>query len=123
MSRSIKNVIKKGSSSYPIQRFDRDSGYFDDTDGLWVDDPETKTTLLLHIQPVKDALSDGVEGQRQLISWRGWAIDVTGNTVANKDVITIDEGLYTVSDLEHWPGVYREFNLIRSGEADNLDDT
>ena len=123
MSKSIRKVISSRSSEYPIQKFERADGYFDDDDGLWVDAPETQTTVKAHIQPRTDKLEDGVSAQRQLVSWHGWAVDSTGNEVSNKDIITIDGGLFTVSDMVHWPKVYREFDLTRSGEADNLDDT
>jgi hypothetical protein len=123
MSKSIKKVIKKRSSSYSIQRFDRDSGYYDENDGIWVDDAEVTQTISMHIQPIVDTLIDGVPAQRQLATWHGWAIDETGNEVANKDIITVTSELFTVSNLVYWPGVYREFDLTRSGEADNIDDT
>ncbi len=123
MSRSIRKNISSRSQEYKIQRFDRDDGFFDDDDGIWVDAPETKTTVKVHLQPIVDKLNDGVPSQRQLASWHGWAVDVSGNKVSNKDIITIDDGLFTVSDLVHWPGDYREFDLTRSGEAENIDDT
>jgi len=123
MSRSIQRVIRRRSKPYTIQRFDRADGFFDDDDGIWVDAPDVKETVDLHLQPITDQLNDGVPGQRQLISWHGWAVDVDGNKVSNKDKVTVDDGLYTISNMSHWPGVYREFDLTRSGEAENLDDT
>jgi len=120
LSRSIRNVIKKRALSYKIQRYDRDNGYYDEDDGIWVDSEEIESTVKIHLQPVVDRLTDGVEGQRQEISWHGWAIE--SETVANKDRVTIDDGIFTIANLVHWPGDYREFDLIRSGEADNLDD-
>jgi hypothetical protein len=42
MSRAIRNVVKRRSKPYAIQRFDRDSGHYDDDDGIWVDDLEVK---------------------------------------------------------------------------------
>lgn len=117
MSRSIRNVIKKRALSYPIQRLDRDSGYFDEDDGIWVDSPEASSTVKIHLQPIVDKLTDGVEAQRQEISWHGWAIE--SEVVANKDKVTIDDGIFTIANLVYWPGNYREFDLIRSGEADN----
>lgn len=123
MSRAIRNVIKKRASEYKIQRFDRSDGYFDDEDGVWVDSKEVKETVKIHLQPIVDELKDGVPAQRQLISWHGWAVDFPGNKVSNKDIVTVDDGLYTVSNLVHWPGEYREFDLTRSGEAENLDDS
>lgn len=122
MSKKIQRVVKKRSSPYEIQRFNRGDGFFDDTDGLWVDAKETKDTVKLHLQPITDQLTDGVPGQRQIISWHGWAIDVSGNEVANKDIVTVDGGLFTISNIAHWVGVYREFDLTRSGEAENLEE-
>lgn len=123
MSRSIRNVIKKRHKPYTIQKFDRGGGYVDQTDGLWVDDPESRDTVLLHLQPIVDKLDDGVPGQRQLISWHGWAVE--GQEVSNKDVVLIPDGSiigkFTVSNMVPWPGEYREFDLTRSGEAENID--
>ncbi len=123
MSRSIRKVIKNRSKPYTIQRFDRDDGFIDQADGLWVDSKEVKDKAMIHLQPITDQLKDGVSGQRQLVSWHGWAEDFSGNEVANKNVVTIEDGLFTVSNLIFWPGEYREFDLTRSGEAENLDDT
>ena len=123
MSKSIKKVIKKRAIPYSITRFNREDGYFDDDTGLWVDDPNVEETVKIHLQPIKDQITDGVEGQRQFIEWRGWAVDEAGNEVANKDKITVGPGVYTIADLEWWPGEYREFNVVRSGEAENLSDT
>jgi hypothetical protein len=120
MSRAIQSVIRRRSQPYPIQRFDRDAGEYDEDDGLWVDSAEVEETVNLHLQPVVDQLNDGVPAQRQSISWHGWAVDEANNKVSNKDIITVDGGLYTVSDLVYWPGIYREFDLTRSGEADNI---
>ncbi len=121
MSRSIQRVIRKRAKSYIIQRFDRDEGYYED--GIWVDSTQNNETVSLHLQPITDQLQDGVPAQIQTISWHGWAVDITGNKVSNKDVLTVDEGLFTVANMVHWPGVYREFDLIRSGEAENLSDS
>jgi hypothetical protein len=123
MSKSIRKTILSRSREYPIQRFERAEGFFDDDDGIWVDAPESKTTVKVHLQPIVDKLNDGVPSQRQEISWHGWAVDIPGNKVSNKDIITVDDGLFTVSNMVHWPGDYREFDLTRSGEADNIDDT
>lgn len=123
MSNPIKGVIRRRSKPYAIQRFDRDDGFYDDDDGIWVDSKEVEEVVKVHIQPITDQLKDGIPAQRQSISWHGWAVDEIGNKVSNKDVITVDEGLYTVANMVFWPGVYREFDLIRSGEAENLSDS
>lgn len=123
MSRQIQGVIKRRAKSYPITRFNRTDGFYDDDTGLWVDNSDAETTVRIHLQPVKDQITDGPEGQRQRIEWRGWAVDEDGNEIANKDKITVGTGIYTIADLEWWPGVYREFNVIRSGEAENVSDT
>ena len=123
MSNSIKRVIKKRAKTYEIQRFDRDDGYFDDDDGNWVDSKEIKEFVKIHLQPITDQINDGVPGQRQLISWHGWAIDAEGNKVSNKDIVTVGEELFTIANMVYWPSVYREFDLIRSGEVENLDDS
>jgi len=123
MSRSIQGVIKRRTATYPIVRFDRAGGYIDDNTGLWVDAPDAESTIKIHIQPVNDEITDGVEGQRQLIEWHGWAVDSVGNEISNKDKVTIGSGIFTVANIKYWPGVYREFDLIRSGEAENLSDT
>lgn len=123
MSNPIKGVIRRRSKPYSIQRFDRDDGFYDDDDGIWVDAKEVSETVSIHLQPITDQLKDGIPGQRQSISWHGWAIDETGNKVSNKDVVTIEEGLFTVSNMVHWIGDYREFDLSRSGEAENLSDS
>ncbi len=120
MSRSIQNVIRRRAKPYSIQRFDRTDGYYDDDDGIWVDSKEVEETVKAHLQPITDQLNDGVPGQRQLISWHGWAVDESGNEVSNKDRLTIDGGVFTVSSMVYWPGAYREFDLTRSGEAENL---
>lgn len=120
MSRQIQGVVRRRSKPYIIQRFDREDGYYDDDDGLWVDAEEVEETLSAHLQPITDQLQDGVPAQIQNISWHGWAIDKDGNKVSNKDILTVDEGLFTVANMIYWPGIYREFDLIRSGEAENL---
>lgn len=123
MSRSIKNVIRKRAMPYSITRFDRSGGYYDDNDGLWVDDEQIPETVKIHLQPINDQITDGPEAQRSLIQWRGWAVDESGNEVANKDRVTVGTGVYTIADLQWWPGEYREFNLVRSGESENVSDT
>lgn len=122
MSRSIRNVVKKYSKPYTIQRFDRKNGSIN-SDGLYVSEKESLTTVKVHLQPITDQLNDGTPGQRQVISWHGWAVDKSGNEVSNKDILTVDDGFFTVSNMVHWPGEYREFDLTRSGENENLDDT
>jgi hypothetical protein len=120
MSRATQGVIRRRAKKYIIQRYNRDDGDYDDEDGIWVDSQQLDETVEAHLQPITDQLKDGVPAQRQLISWHGWAVDEPGNKVSNKDIMTVDDGLYTVSNLVYWPGVYREFDLTRSGEADNI---
>lgn len=118
MSKSIRKLIKKFSEPYEIQRFDRDDGFYDD-DGIWIDSKKVKEFVMIHIQPVSDQLNDGVAAQRSLNTEHAWSID----EVNNKDVITNNGELFTISNMKKWLKVYREFDLTRSGETENLDDS
>lgn len=119
MSNAIKRMIKKHSEPYEIQRFNRDEGEYDDDDGIWVDSKKTKEIVKIHIQPVNDQLNDGVAAQRSLNVEHGWSTD----EINNKDIVTNEGELFTISNTKKWFKIYREFDMTRSGEAENLDDT
>lgn len=121
MSKSIQRVIKKRAISFPIERFDREDGTYDDEDGIYEGGDSEQDFIRIHIQPIENVIVDGPSGQRSIDRFKGW----TWLKISNKDVVSIigvenvDDGLFTVSESSPWVGVFTEFVLTRSGEAEN----
>lgn len=116
MSANIKRMIKRRSKPYIIQRFDRKNGYYNN-DGLWIDEKEEKEYISLHWQPKTDQLNDGFAGQQQTDTRHAWSVDIV--KANNKDTIIIGDGIFTISNVQYWDEVYKEFDLTRTGENDN----
>ncbi len=116
MSKSIQKIIKKRSISFPVTRFDRVDGSYDDEDGIYQGGGDDEQEFIkIHVQPIDTSISDGAEGQRSIDAFNGW----TWMEIRNKDVVQIGEDLFTVSNLKPWIGVFVVFVLTRSGEAEN----
>ncbi len=116
----IIRVIKKYQTDHEIIRFTRDNTSY--VDGIAQPDASARTAVKGHHQPIGDGklIKSLPEGQRLEDVKKWWTLEDT----AEKDQIIIDGFIYTVNAAMKWANyqpVFTEADLLRTGEADNID--
>lgn len=117
----IIRVIKKYQTEHEIIRFTRDTTGYDDN-GIADPNISVRDSIKGHHQPLgKGKLIRSLpEGERSEDVKKWWTLEETNE----KDKIIIDGVIYTVNAVAKWANyrpVFTEADLLRTGEADNID--
>lgn len=120
----IRRVIVDHQTDHDIIRFDRNSQEFLPVyvEGIAQPRTRTRTTIKGHHQPISKGqlLASLPEGQRLEDVKKWWTLE----TIKAKDKIIIDGFIFTVNAVNAWASyedTFHEADLIRTGEADNID--
>jgi len=120
--RNTKRIIKKYATARTVRHFEDRTNQGFDADGLPVGLTFNELSVQVHDQPLTGKLIKYLpEGQRLDDVRRGWTIEV--DNIKEQDEINIDGFIFTVNSVQHYQtGVFghKEFNLLRTGEQDNV---
>jgi len=125
--KNIIRIVKRYSEDYEIIRYSRDqAAYIPQFVGGVAQPRESERVAIRgHWQPLGAGklISSLPEGQR-LEDVRKWWSTGAENVVKAKDKIVIDDAYFTVNGVYKWTNyssVFIEADILRTGEADNLD--
>lgn len=120
----IRKVIKDHQTDHEIIRFKRNSQEYIPAYVQGVAQPRDRERVLIkgHHQPIGKGklIASLPEGQRLEDVKKWWTLD----EVKAKDKIIIDGFIYTVNAVNKWANyspAFTEADLLRTGEADNID--
>jgi hypothetical protein len=120
--RNTQRIIKKYAIDRTVRHYEERRNQTFDADGLPIDLSFTEETVKIHDQPLSGKLIKYLpEGQRLDDVRRGWTVEV--DKLKEQDQVNIDGFIFTVNGVQQFQtGVYghKEFNLLRTGEQDNL---
>lgn len=120
--RNIQRIIKKYAIARTVRHFEDRRNQTYDGDGLPIDLSYSEISVQIHDQPLSGKLIKYLpEGQRSDDVRRGWTVEV--DNIKNQDEVNIDGFIFTVNDVQHFQtSVYghKEFNLLRTGEQNNI---
>ena len=107
--------IRKRQTPHVIIRSDRAEGTY--VDGIYLEEKEERTTVLIYSQPISRKLEQNEIGERSVEDRNGWSTEA--NNIKSKDKIEIGTGVFTINNIQEWP-FHVSFDLKRTGERQNL---